>query len=124
MSVEFQVTIDGTEDLMRKMDALSAGTQERIGWALMQTAQEIMLRAQQLAPVKTGRLMQSIYVQVIDTYKVKVGCYVPYALFQEFGTSRIMPHLFLTRALQENASKLISIMDSALQNAAVEASEK
>ncbi len=122
MSVEFQVTIDGAEDVARNMDVLGAGMQDHIQQALMQTAQEIMLRAKQLAPVKTGRLMQNIYAQVVDKYQVKVGCYVPYALFQEFGTRRIMPRLFLTRALQENASKLISIMDSALQQAAEEAS--
>jgi HK97 gp10 family phage protein len=122
LSVEFRVTIEGAEDFARKMDKLDEVWEHFIQQALMETAQEIMLRAKQLAPVKTGRLMQSIYVQVVDKYIVKVGCYVPYALFQEFGTSRIPPRFFLTRALQENAPKLVSIMRLALQHAAVEAS--
>jgi HK97 gp10 family phage protein len=61
-------------------------------------------------------------VQVVDKYTVKVGCYVPYALFQEFGTSRIPARFFLTRALQENAPKLVSIMSLALRHAAAEVS--
>ncbi|MGD0072538.1 MAG: HK97-gp10 family putative phage morphogenesis protein [Candidatus Bathyarchaeia archaeon] len=122
MSIEFQVTIKGMEEFESKMGALDADMQDHISQALMQTAQEIVLRAKQLAPVKTGRLQSNIYPQAIDKYTVKVGCYVPYALFQEFGTRRIMPRLFLTRALQENAPKLVSFMSSALQQAVEEAS--
>jgi HK97 gp10 family phage protein len=122
LSVEFQVTIEGAEDFARKMRRLDEGTQEYVQQALMQTAQEVMFRARQFAPVRTGRLMQSIYAQVIYKYVVKVGCYVPYALFQEFGTRNVPPRYFLTRALQESAPKLVSIMSLALQRAAVEAS--
>lgn len=122
MSVEFQVTVEGAEDFARKMEKLDEVTQEFIRQALMETAEEIVLRAKQLAPVKTGRLMQNIYAQLIDKCMVKVGCYVPYALFQEFGTSRIPPRHFLTRALQESASKFIEIMSLALRRAAAEAS--
>jgi hypothetical protein len=88
----------------------------------VQTAEEIVLRAQQLAPIKTGWLMQNIYARVINKYVVKVGCYVPYALFQEFGTGRVPPRYFLTRALQESAPKLLSILSLALQRAEAEAS--
>jgi hypothetical protein len=49
---------------------------------------------------------------------------VLYAFFQEFGTSRIQPRLFLTRALQESAPKLLSLISLAIQNAEAEASEK
>jgi HK97 gp10 family phage protein len=122
LSVEFQVTLEGAEDFARKMEKLDLGTQEYIQQALMQTAEEIVLRAQQLAPVRTGWLMQNIYARVVEKYMVKVGCYVPYALFQEFGTSRIPPRHFLTRALQESAPKLLSIMSLALQRAEAEAS--
>jgi HK97 gp10 family phage protein len=122
LSIELRITVEGAEDFARKMSKLDDVTEEFIRQALMETAEEIMLRAKQLAPVKTGRLMQSIYVQVVDKSTVKVGCYVSYAFFQEFGTSRIPPRFFLTRALQENAPKLVSIMSLALQRAAAEAS--
>jgi HK97 gp10 family phage protein len=122
LSIEFRVTIEGVEDFVRKMSKLDEATKEFIRQALMETAEEIVLRAQQLAPVRTGWLMQNIYARIIDKCVVRVGCYVPYAFFQEFGTSRIPARFFLTRALQENASKLVSIMSLALQRAATEAS--
>jgi HK97 gp10 family phage protein len=122
LSVEFRVTVEGAEDFARKIERLDLSTQDFIRQALIETAEKIVLRAQQLAPVRTGWLMQNIYARVIDKCVVKVGCYVPYAFFQEFGTSRIRARFFLTRALQENAPKLISIMSLALHHAAAEAS--
>ena len=122
MSVELRITIEGAEDFVRKINELNDVMKEFIRQALMETAEEIVLRAQQLAPVRTGWLMQNIYARVINKYVVKVGCYVPYALFQEFGTGRVPPRYFLTRALQESAPKLLSIMSLALQRAEAEAS--
>ena len=123
MSVEFSVEVDD-EDFSGKMERLDDWMQDYVQDALVQTAQEIMVRARQLAPVRSGRLMQSIYAQVLSTWVVKVGCSVLYAFFQEFGTSHIQPRLFLTRALQESAPKLLSLISLALQNAALEAQEK
>ena len=123
MSVEFRLEVDD-EDFEGTLNRLDAGIKDFVQAALVQTAQGIMVRARQLAPVRSGRLMQSIYAQVTGSWMIKVGCSVLYAFFQEFGTSRIQPRLFLTRALQENAPKLLSLISLALQNAAVEASEK
>jgi HK97 gp10 family phage protein len=110
------------EDFRRKLEKLDGSLRKYTQEALRQTTQTIMQRARQLAPVKTGRLIQSIYVQMTSEYTFKVGCYVPYALFQEFGTRYIAPRYFLTRALQESASQFLSIMGLNLQYALTEAS--
>jgi hypothetical protein len=65
--------------------------------------------------------MQSIYAQVIYRWIIKVGCYVPYAYFQEFGTTYIQPRYFLTRALAETAPRLLSILQSSFEHATTEA---
>ena len=121
MSVEFNVTVED-EDFRRKMEKLPDSLQKYLQQALQQTAQTIMMRARQLAPVKTGRLMQSIYVQMVAEYTFRITCYVPYALFQEFGTRYIAPRYFLTRALQESRSEFLSIIGLNLQYALTEAS--
>lgn len=121
MSVQFNLTIED-EDFKRKMERLPDSLRKYVQQALSQTAQTVMMRARQLAPVKTGRLMQSIYVQMVAEYMFKVACYVPYALFQEFGTRYIMPRYFLTRALQESKSEFLSIMSLNLQYALAEVS--
>jgi HK97 gp10 family phage protein len=121
LSVEFNVTVED-EDFRRKLDKLPDSVRKYVQQALNQTAQTVMSRARQLAPVKTGRLMQSIYVEMVAEYMFKVACYVPYALFQEFGTRYIAPRYFLTRALQESRSEFLSIMGLNLQYALTEAS--
>jgi HK97 gp10 family phage protein len=122
LNVEFRVETDGVDDFARKMRRLDEATQEYVQDALNRTGQEVMHRARQLAPVKTGRLMQSIYAQMIYRWVVKVGCYAPYAYFQEFGTRYIQPRYFLTRALEESRMQFLTIVVAALQRAVEEAS--
>ena len=92
--------------------------------ALERNGQEVAFRARQYAPVRTGRLMQNIYAQAVATLAVKVFCNVPYAIFQELGTRFIEPRLFLTRALQESVPNLFSLLQLAIQQAAVDAKQK
>jgi HK97 gp10 family phage protein len=122
LSVEVKIEIGGVEDFARKMRRLDEAMRECVQDALNQTGQEVVRRARQLAPVRTGRLLQSIYAQMIYTWVVKVGCYVPYALFQEFGTRYISPRYFLTRALAETQTQFLTIIAVALQRAAEQAS--
>jgi HK97 gp10 family phage protein len=122
MSVKFWVEVSGIEDFAEKMRRLDDATQEYVQDALNQTGQLVVRRAQELAPVRTGRLISSIYSQIIYKWVVKVACMVPYAIFQELGTRYIQARYFLTRALSENAMNFLSIVAVALQRAAEEAS--
>lgn len=122
MSLDFTVEID-TEDFVAQMEQIDQATQDYVQDALAQAAQAIVLRARQLAPVRTGQLMQSIYAIGAGQWAVKVGAYASYALFQEFGTSHIQPRYFLTRALQESAPQLLSAISVAIQRAVEEASQ-
>ena len=121
MSVEFTVTVQD-QDFRQRMENVEPSLRKYLQQAVNETAQKITFRARQLAPVKTGRLMQSIYIQVVGDYMVKVACYVPYALFQELGTRYIAPRYFLTRALQKSASEFLQIMGLNLQYALSEVS--
>lgn len=73
---------------------------------MYQAGDAIVQRAQQLAPVRTGALRQSItYVVAYNeaggrhTLSIQVG--VPYGIFQEFGTRNIRPHPYIRPALNE-----------------------
>jgi HK97 gp10 family phage protein len=121
MSIQFRVELSGVEDFAAKMRALDEAMQNCVQDALNQTGQAVVRRAQELAPVRTGRLIAGIYAQIIYKWVVKVACMVPYALFQELGTRYISPRYFLTRALAENASNFMFIVSAALERAAEEA---
>jgi len=120
MSIQFRVELSGVEDFAAKMRTLDEAMQNCVQDALNQTAQQVVSRAQELAPVRTGRLIAGIYTQIIYKWVVKIACMVPYALFQELGTRYISPRYFLTRALAENASNFMFIVSAALERAAEE----
>jgi HK97 gp10 family phage protein len=120
LSIQFRVELSGVEDFAAKMRTLDEAMQNCVQDALNQTAQQVVRRAQELAPVRTGRLVAGIYTQIIYKWVVKVACMVPYALFQELGTRYISPRYFLTRALAENANNFMFIVSAALERAATE----
>ncbi len=122
LSLDFTLEIDD-QDFIGRLEKLDQAIQDSIQDALVQTANVVMLRARQLAPVRTGQLMQSIYAIGAGQWAVKIGAYAGYALFVEFGTSRIQPRYFLARALQESAPQLFSAISVAVQRAVEEASQ-
>ena len=124
MSVQFRVEVGGIEDFAERMRRLDYATQKYVQDALNQTGQIVVRRAQELAPVRTGRLISSIYSRIIYKWVVKVACMVPYAIFQELGTRYIQARYFLTRALSENAMNFLSIVAAALRYATEEASSE
>jgi len=49
-------------------------------------AESVQLEAQSLAPIKTGRLRDSITIKYINPLKAVVGTDVDYGVYQEYGT--------------------------------------
>jgi len=121
VSLDFTIVFDDL-DFIYRLEKLDQATQDSVQDALVQAANAVVFRARQLAPVRTGQLMQSIYAVDAGQWAVKVGAYASYALFQEFGTSHIQPRYFLTRALQECAPQLFSALSVAVERAVEEAS--
>jgi HK97 gp10 family phage protein len=122
LSLDFTIEID-VEDFCASIEKVDKATQDYVQDALAQAAQAIAARARQLAPVRTGQLMQSIYAIGAGQWEVKVGAYASYALFQEFGTSHLQSRYFLTRALQESLPQLLPLIGLAVQCAVEEASQ-
>lgn len=120
MSIEYRVELSGVDDFAAKMRTLDDAIRDCVQDALNQTAQMVARRAQDLAPIRTGRLVSNIFAQVIYKWVVQVICRVPYGIYQELGTRYITPRFFLTRALAEYASQFMLIVSAALERAAEE----
>jgi HK97 gp10 family phage protein len=119
VSVDFTIEIND-QDFRDRLEKVDQAIQDAVQDALVQAANAILLRARQLAPVRTGALMQSIYAIGAGAWSVKVGAYESYAAFQEFGTSHIQPRFFLTRALQEVLPQLPAYISEAIQRSVEE----
>jgi HK97 gp10 family phage protein len=123
LSVEVNVDVRDIDDFQNTMMRLDAAIRRGVQDALVQTAELVSIRAQDLAPVRTGRLISNILVVVVSMWIVRVVCRVPYAIFQELGTRHISPRLFMTRAMAEYAPQFMFIIQAALEGATLEGSE-
>lgn len=76
---------------------------------LTMLALRVEREARKRAPIDTGRLRNSLTHRVYSTgyaAVAEVGTDVEYAVYQEFGTSRVPPTRFLGGALQAVARQL------------------
>lgn len=121
MSVEYEVKVDGIEELKAKIERLNLALQARVHDHMKEQAEAIKTVAQSLAPVRTGRLRDSIYAKVED-WTAKIGASAPYAVYLELGTRFIQPIRFLSRAIEMRAQSLINTINRAVSEAIKEAS--
>ena len=121
MSVEYEIKLDGIEELKTKIERLDSALQAKVHDRMKEQAEIVKTVAQSLAPVRTGRLRNSIYAQVED-WIAKVGASASYAVYQEFGTRFIQPVRFLSRAIEMRAQSILDAIDQAIESAIKEVS--
>lgn len=115
-SIEINVETRGTMEFQLKMERANFYIQRDIHRALGDVGIEMHATARRLAPVRTGRLRDSIFYKVVD-WLLKLGCSVPYAQFQEFGTVYFRGRFFLTEAVNLNLPRLIQVMNRGIMMA-------
>jgi len=116
MSIEFGMNVEGVEELQRAFGHLPELMKRHVKNGLEQVGRDIHMDARRMAPVKTGRLRDSIFSQVND-FVLTVGATAPYARYQEFGTSRFQGRFFLTEAFHLNFPRLKQVLDWAVDAA-------
>lgn len=94
MSDEVTISI-----VFNDLPAIAAALQPNANKAARQTAESIAEMAQSLAPVRTGRLRDSITVDQ-DSEGATVSTDVNYAVFQEYGTSHDPARPYITPAAE------------------------
>ncbi|MEM1551328.1 MAG: HK97 gp10 family phage protein [Candidatus Bathyarchaeia archaeon] len=113
MTVKLQIDMKELEEFRKALDEMPSELKKRFYEVMGDIAKQIVVRARAYAPVRTGALRASIYAVVTQDLIMRVGAYVYYAIFQEYGTRYIAPRYFLTRAIQEN----LPLLNFAIQEA-------
>ncbi|MEM4281502.1 MAG: HK97 gp10 family phage protein [Candidatus Caldarchaeum sp.] len=78
-----------------------------VGKLLGETAAKTAEKARVYAPVRTGRLRESITHRRVGKTAYLVEAAAPYAGYVEFGTSRFPPRSFMRRALTEALREML-----------------
>jgi len=117
LTVKIQIDPSEVEAFAQALKGMSEDLRKRFAEVLGDIGRQIVTRARAYAPVRTGALRASIYETVTHDLQLRVGAYVYYAIFQEFGTRYIAPRYFLTRAIQECLPLLSFAMQEAINQA-------
>jgi HK97 gp10 family phage protein len=118
MSAVIQVTVEYAAELAAalKENFPSASTQA-VQDAVTLVGQRIYDEALRLVPVRTGYLRSSISVEPSGKWVLKILARAHYSVYVEFGTRRMEPRLFMTRALEMHAAELMEEVENGVARA-------
>jgi len=98
--MSYRLEVDGCENT-RYLKTLAASLKGYVDEALKHAAELCVAEAKRFAPVRTGRLRDSIRVLEQGEGYVTVGSDVEYAPYVEYGTYRMAPRSFLRPAVND-----------------------
>ncbi len=118
MSVPVQIAVSDTRELIMGLKehfptALVSG----IEGAMQRALQSIYEEATRLVPVRTGYLRSTIAIEPGGKWILKVVARASYAAYVEWGTSRMAPRLFMTRAVEMHGREMQEEIVNAVQDA-------
>lgn len=93
------IEITGVENAVKGLEKIAEEQRKKLERLLAETASAIASTARQNAPVKTGRLRNSIITFQTEPYAIVVEATEPYAGYVEFGTSRTPARRFMQNAV-------------------------
>jgi HK97 gp10 family phage protein len=118
--VEIQLQIEGVKSVSEGLDRLRQGISAAVVPATLQAAEAFQKAMQQRAPVRTGRLRDSILSEITDQtanrVEVEIGPTVDYADDVEFGGFRRMGNPFMRSAIDENEDAVVDAIAQKLQD--------
>jgi HK97 gp10 family phage protein len=114
LTVQISVDLSNVQNFIQKLKEMPDEVQKKLTDVLSDVGRQTVIKARAYAPVRTGALRASIYATTTRNLELRIGAYVYYALFQEYGTRYIAPRYFLTRAVQENLPLLRTRMLEAI----------
>ena len=122
MSAVIQVEVLYAEELVANLrrefpNAVTDGVQD----AIKIVAQRIYDEVLRLVPVRTGYLRSTVGYDTEGKWFFKIFAKAPYAAYVEWGTSRMVPRLFMTRALEMHRVELIEEVENAVAKAVIQA---
>lgn len=111
--------LEGGERLRAKLQALGLGVSLAARKEVLRGALNVQAGAKRRCPVKTGRLRNSIAVEMIGSgMEAHVGTNVHYAPMVEFGTRRMAARPYLFPALEEERPKLAARLGKLIEDEA------
>jgi HK97 gp10 family phage protein len=114
LTVQIQIDIDDQASPL--LEAALAKIQDQINAGLDEAGNEIVIYAQQIVPVRTGRLRNSITYTVADGQLIIMAT-APYAKYVEFGTRRMRAEPYIRPAIDVYMQAIVSSINEQVLDA-------
>jgi hypothetical protein len=124
MSVVLNVEIVNADKLVSALEmSFPEALQAEVSEGMQRVGAEMERDAQIRAPKRTGYMASQIRFEMLSysNWSFRLVGRAPYTIFQEYGTSRIMPHLFITSSLQLHVDEMLQAVQEAIARAISEA---
>lgn len=105
MSVQLQVSV-GYRGTLEALQSLSVTLEDQVMNALLTVGNRIFEDMRRFTPVRTGYLLSTESLQEEGMWAFGIYARAFYAPFVEWGTYRMAPRLFMTRAFELHRDEL------------------
>ena len=112
MSVSISFTVE--QGLTEALDCYIEQYPWAVASAMKTVADRVLDTSNVLVPVRTGFLKSTLGYRQDSNFQVTFFATAPYALYVEFGTSRMSARLLLTRAIEQHQAEFAQEVLSAL----------
>jgi len=105
------------DDLTPMLASYQQNMSKEVTEKIYSIGEKIIQMAQELCPVRTGRLRSSIYNVILGDLLVEIGAEAEYALFVEFGTYKMAARPFLLPSVMAHEGDLLNaILDGVMES--------
>ena len=112
--LEMTVEHEDIKGLSRMLEQFARGFEPQMVTAMDQVRKRVYYHARDLAPIRTGKLQSAVYTRPHHLYFV-LGCRVPYAVYQEFGTKFHPAQPFLEPAIENYWGQILGIIEQEIE---------
>lgn len=104
-----KIEVEGLDKLRRAFRVAPADFREDLDETIDLVGEMIKEEAKKIAPKRTGRLARSIFHRHVAELTHEIGAQVFYAVYVEYGTSRMLPRPYLRPAIEQYQGKIREI---------------
>lgn len=97
---KLRLKMHGVKEVRRQLAVAPSKIRETAHNSIQRDVDAMKDEAQQIVPVRTGHLRDSIFTKEMGAMSFIIGADAEYAGFVEYGTSRMMARPFLRPAMQ------------------------
>jgi HK97 gp10 family phage protein len=116
LSVSVQVTVKNGAGLIVSLQSLREALKEQVQNSITVVGARILDDMRRFTPVRTGYLLSTENIEEIGQFAFVIYARAFYAPFVEWGTRRMAPRLFMTRAFELHKEELLQEAQAAVAN--------